>query len=763
MSGTAWFVPGRPTASEGPLARYRPPQRKGVASAYVRHLTRPGDLVVDLFCQGPVLIRETVQEGRRALGFNINPVNLLVAGLGLAGPPDPTPVVAALAHLGDSPKGSVPLRQHILSLYHTRCPTCGAEGTAESFVWDGRVQHLYEKTVRCPRCPEPQQGPADEQDQESARRIERRGKLSYHLALERAIPKDHPARERTARLVDLYTPRNLSALMDVTLRLEGLELDLAVRRALQGALLSIFDRGSCLDPPEETRPRPRLLRLPSRFLERNVWLLLEEEVDRLLDWLGDASPPAQRAPDLDSLLSSNAPAYILLPSAAREVGSLLPSGSVSLILADPPRPDGVFWALCALWAGWLWGTPLADALRPFLARRRFDWEWHCRALRAALAAAGPLLTPEGYLILLFNEQNEGLMESSCLAAVGAGYELTGWGASAGEGTRLVWRWNGPPAPGEERRAGGLETASEALARACLQARAEPTPWPVIHSAILAGLAAHPSRLLALPADQKQPPLAAATHSVRQGLARIDLATVDEEQDLRWAKEAAGSPPLADRVEEIVRELLSSQSEWRLDDLLWALYARLDGPLTPDLSLVLMCLDSYSIVDQEGCYRLRTEDRPERRREEVLRLRADLEGMGRRLGFRVGRGAGWDVRWQEKGRRQEAGSKMQDVYLFLLSTTAVLGRYLLSGPAIPRDATPCLVFPGGRAELLAFKLDRDPRMGRAMKEGGWQLLKFRHLRRLTTEQVSRHIFTALLGLDPITKEGIQIPLELGGEL
>ena len=77
------FIPGRPCAPHSPLARYRPVQPVEAVGSYVRRLSRPGDLVVDLFCQGPTVIREAVAEGRRALGVSVNPVLLTASRLGL--------------------------------------------------------------------------------------------------------------------------------------------------------------------------------------------------------------------------------------------------------------------------------------------------------------------------------------------------------------------------------------------------------------------------------------------------------------------------------------------------------------------------------------------------------------------------------------------------------------------------------------------------------------------------------------------------------
>lgn len=732
-----WFVPGQPETAPGPLARYRPPVPAGAVAEYVRQLTPPGAVVLDLFCQGPTYVREIVQMGRRAVGANGNPIGLLVAGLGLeAIPPG---LEAALTRLADAPKDiaarrSVPLHRHILSLYKSRCPACGEEGTAEWFAWDREGRYPYAKAVRCPRCGRTQEGPTDEADVMTARRLDRRG-FAYYFALDRVAPPGHPQRTRAGELVDLYTPRNLSALMDILIRLEGLDLERPLRAALQGALLETMDRASSLDPHGEERPRPRILRPPARFLERNVWFLLEETVARMSRATG--RPPVRRADGLKALLSDPTPAYTLLPLPARELGRHLPPGTVSLILVDPPRPDGVFWALSALWAGWLWDSPAAQALRPLLGRRRLEWDWHQEALQAALAAVGPLLAPDGHLVILFAEPDENLVASASQAASAAGYELAGWGASPEAGCRLVWRWRGRE---ESTSPDDIAAAAAETVRETLRARAEPTHRFLLHTATCADLARR----------RRHAPFGDVVQAVRRGWESLELEMPDA--DLFWLPALDLSPdlppPLSDRVEETVRALLIERDAWTTEELFRAVYWTLNGPLTPDPSLVLLCLRSYG-MEEGGVWRLREEDHPLRREEELESLRRDLEALGRRLGFRPARGRGWDLRWRERRR---------DVYLFRLSATAALGPLLAPQPAIPRGGRPCLVIPGGRAELLAEKLRRDPRLARALRAAGWQFVKFRHLRRLIAEGVSRQTFAAMLGLDPTTgPRGVQIPL------
>ncbi len=747
-----WFIPGRPTPPHGPLARYRPTQPAGAAGAYVRALTQPGDLIVDLFCQGPTVARETVAAGRRALGLSVNPLLLVAARLGLS-QREPDALNGAFTRLADSLKGDVPLRRHLASLYRSSCPTCGEPGDAEWFAWDRDGNYPFRKAVHCTTCGGAQEGAPDDDDLHLAHRTQPRG-LAYYYALDRVAPPDHPARERAAELVELYTPRNLSALIDLSRRLETLKADEETKLALSAALLNCFDAGSKLDPYGEERPRPRTLRPPSLYLERNVWLRFEEEFARLL--AAGTPPPVRQADSVAALSWDKAAGYALDVHAARDVQQIIRPGSVALIFNDPPRPDGVFWALSALWAGWLWDSPAARSLRPFLRRRRFDWEWHWRALQAALQAAGPLLAPQGRLVTLFSSPDDALLESVYLATSSAGYTLEGWGHSPEIGHRTVCSWETREIGSERQEAGGkrqveqeLMIATENAVTSALRERGEPTGWSLLHASACAGLARSGALVSAAAIPKEEVPVLPFTaDAAHRAIQSAPLAQVADQ--VWWlAHPGQVEPPLADRVDELVWKLLVQRPTWRLEELINAVYAHFTGPLTPDLKLVLAGIDSYSTPENETL-RLRPEDDPLRRAAELKTLKSNLAALGERLEFEVQQHLGWDVCWLEKER---------EVYVFAISTQAALACHLLARRAASEGAQRCLVVPGGRAGLIGLKLQRDPRLARAVEADGWQFVKFRHLRRLLAEEeLDRHALKTVLGLDPIAEqEAAQIPL------
>jgi hypothetical protein len=717
------------------------------AGWFAAQFTAPGDLVLDLFCHGPSVVREITRLGRRVVGASVNPLLLLAAGLELEPLPKAAALKAAFTRLADRPKGDQPLRRYLTELYASRCPTCGAAGVAVWFAWDREAHYPYAKAVDCPRCAHVEEGPTDEADIDRARQFEPRG-LAYHYFLNRVAPPDHPARERAGELVGLYTPRTLSALMDVSIRLEELTLERREQAALQAMLVTAFDRCSSLDAPGEANARPRVLRPPTRFLERNIWRALERELTTLTATQGEQAPPAERVTSLDALLEGRTPGYFLLPAATREVAERLPRGKVALVLADPPRRDAVFWALSALWVGWLWDRPIAHAMRSFLPRRRFGWSWHRRALRAALAEVAPLLNPQGRLVTLFDRGDEGLLEAICQASSAAGYRLLGWGCHPEVGHHLVWRFAGAaqPAAGQITDEQWLQsrTARAAeLVQRCLTRRGEPTSRSIIHAAVCTGVA--------MEDDLAGRPFREA---IRHGMQEAGLQRAGDQPSIAWLPESVTSEetPLADRIEHAVWDAFQAQSEWAERDLLRRIVDRFSGPLSPGLSLVRSCIASYGRLEEE--WHLRPEDHPDQRAAEIDQLQSDLRTLGEQLGFQVQVGGGWNVRWREEG---------EDVYCYLLSPTAELGRYFLTGPSVPAGASPCLVFPGGRAELLVHKLQNDPRLGQVAQEKNWQFIKFRHLRRLIAEGLDRRSFDAVLGLDPVVgREGVQIPMLLGAE-
>jgi len=805
-----------------PLARFAPSPSPEVVRGYVEALTSPGDWVLLPFCRGPTAVRQVVRAGRRALAVNANPLFLLQTRCFLS-PPDLRRLDAAFTRLGDVPKvprpgRGRPLREHLLALYRTPCPRCRRPAEVDFFVWERERNEPVERSYRCPACGSADRLPVAPADLEKAARIPLQG-LHFWTILDRLAPSDDPHRERLQRLLTTcYTPRNLYALVNILLKLEDLFPQGPLADGLKLALLYCLDTASSLYAPDVADAPPRRPRPPARFLERNVWLEFERAYDLLRSALPGESLPLTA--DLESFQSDPAwPVYLPYPpedtTGIRGLSRLLPPGHIRLALAVPPTPDPTFWALSYLWTGFLLGREAAAPLRPLLRQRRLDWAWYARSLGAALRALRPLLAADGRLVLVFSASDQRWPEAVVMAADGADwpveallcrpdgppdYQLTGTAASVPSPV--------PLGPRDAESLGpAIAQAATAAVQGTLAQRGEPAPWPVLHAAIYHRLAQ--GRLLkqALRLRSEEKPLdfvaAHVVAALREASALVHLGVEEGEEEpdpaRGWwwlASPEETAPPLSDRVEAAVAEILGSTLALPEEDLARAVYRRFPGPLTPEAGLVETCLASYGEEITPGYWRLRPEDDPQRRQEEVQAVEDDLVALGRRLGYAVWRAPvirtsevseppcssqstpqsvhpcrehapwrpprssllpawrGYDVVWHEDGKA---------AYVFVVQSTARLGDVLAlpvpSAPASGGAALPCLVIPGGRAALVDYKLRRNPLWRQAVTEGGWQFIKFRHLRRIVAApSLTRHDLKRIVGLDPIIeRDEAQIPL------
>lgn len=798
-----YFTPGEPSTRGPPLAAYRPAMPIGALGPYLDAYTQPGDLVIDLFCQGPALVYEAAQAGRKALGLNINRATLLAASVGLTAV-ERHAVEAGFTQLAEAHKGPQTLQAHIEGLYHTTCASCSASTIADAFVWERDDDAPVEKHYECANCGETREAPTDEADRAAAARFERRG-LSYWLLLDRAAPGTAAHRDRAASLLELYTPRNLLAVNDLLLKSDGLTLIPGVRDVLDALLLDVFDRATSLRPPDAVTSRPRRLQRPSRFIEQNVWRIFEQA---LAAWRLTPSTPVAFAPSLEDLFAKETPALsqsqslspapiFLAPLSSGQARRELPPECAAIILIDPPRPDIVLWHLSALWCYWLWGPRAGSPLTSLLSHRWLGKEWLWHGLLGALGATAPLLCPGGRLVSLFSDQNPAILEALTLAAAQAGYELVGWGTQPRGEARLVWRIDERQAAARRQvleYEGEFSTSApvdpDALSREVaeqsvftslnvLRARGEPVAWPTLHAAIYAslaesGLLAHTAELT----DDVGEPLPWIAETIRSALDGAPLRQISHQyaevpkhgpsSPLWWldpSLEPEATFLLSDRVELAVAEILRDLLAVTKVDLHRRICMRFPGPQTPDARLVQLCLFSYGDEYAPGHWRLRSEDDLEARVAETDTVVSDLSALGRRLGFEVTQGTPhadeWAVRWLD-----ETGHAP---YTFAVRTTAVLGDLLFHSPSLPsltemnankgknadRDTTPCLTLPGGRAVLVSYKLRQDPRLHRQAVQHRWQFLKFRHIRRLVEEvaakQLDRYAFQAALGLDPIVEQ------------
>jgi len=733
------FVPGYALPATTFLGRFLPPLAEGIAARYVERYSKPGDLIFDPFGQSPQVPFEALRLERRVLVAGHNPISRLALSLALR-PPSEAELRSALTRLADIPKDGGRLETYLKGLYRTSCAACGADAGADEVEWvEGEP---VSKTYTCEQCHHlAQREPVSEADRGWAKRFTAHG-LDYLYLLDRVAPAADPARANAEEALAVYPPRTQIAIAAVLTRFDTLAVDRDMRRSLAALIVAALEATCVL-----TQERPRALTaLPRRYIEKNFWLALEQASGLL-----GGAPGKEASISLPDLLAGRSGIH-LSQEAAHELAPRLPAGGCALVIAALPRPTQAFWTLSALWSAWLWGRASAATLHGMLLRRRYDWDWHAHALGRVFAQSKPTLPQHsgGRWVGLMAEAEPGFVAAALTAGAAAGFTLAGAALRADTAeAQFLWTLGDGGAASAAAPPGStaVETARRA-AEAALHARAEPVRWPTLHFGAWQMLAQQ--GLLAATDDpvtslhrRLDPVFRDAQHFCRlEAEAKDDLST-----GLWFLPEGVklAELPLADRVEEAVRYQLLSGQPISTQAVMSAICAGFPGLLTPDQSLVRACLQSYAHEVTREMWQLRPEDAASARALELDTILAQLRVLAVRHAFDVA-----DTNpqaWREGG---------ETVYLFAVTTMAALSAHWL-GPRLHARRR-FLVLPGGRAELAAFKLRRDPRLKAAMQRDDWVILKFRQVRQMTANTLlTRATLEPAFEADPLDEEVTQLRL------
>jgi hypothetical protein len=734
------FPPGYTPAQPGPLARFLPPLKEGSISYSLETFGDSDELIVDPFGASPRLVIEAAQAGHPVLVAANNPITRFIL-LHTIQPFGLTDLQTALARLAAAPKDGSRLEPFILDLYRTECARCGASVIAESFIWERDSEGPTHKIYMCDRCNHAGEATATEADWERAKAYSRRG-LQHALALEQVAPTGDPDRRHAEAALSVYPGRTLFALITLLNKLEQLTLPPRFKAAGQALLLSAFDEVNALWGYPEGRSRPRQLSASPRYREDNVWWALERAVgiwsmeDPGVEWdeyrEGELPEPG---------------AVAVFPGTMRDLMPTL-HDEVRFLLTVLPRPSQAFWTLSALWAAWLWGRGAAAPIKVALRRRRYDWAWHAGALRTVMAGLRPILSPEADIMTFLPEAEPGFMAAALAGFDSAGYRLQGRALRLDEG-QAVLRWSVADFMKLQHPQGEAKRRMASAAINVLKDRGEPGPFSLLHAAAWCDLAREriltelwsieDSHLLTTLSEAFEAVLADPRTFVRLG------QYVEPESGLYWLADPSDvNPPLVDRVEMQVLEILRKQDELSQVEIDERVCQALPGLLTPDRRLVQVCVESYAVEDPaEGRWHLRSEDEPAARGEDCQEMRRLLAALGVRLGFTV----------QDEDILIWLDEQGEPVYSFKVMETAAIGAGIEGHREVPLTH----VLPGGRAALVAEKMRRDPRLREWLQDRAG-VIKFRLVRRLMTEVgLNRENLAARLNIDPPEHHDPQLPL------
>ena len=777
------YIPGKYPDNPQPLARYLPPVPSNVASSWLQEQLEPGSWVLDPFGAVPHLAVEAARAGYRVLVAANNPVARFLLEMA-ANPPTELELRSALADLAASYKGDERIEPLVRSLYATECAKCGKEIMADAFLWDRGAQTPFGRIYTCPYCGDAGEREATNADASRAARFSSSG-LHRARALERVVSPGDPDRAHAEEALEAYLPRAVYVLFTLINKLEGLSLAsgpiLSKNRYLTALLLAALDRTNTLWPYPSGRARPRQLTTPPRFREHNAWLALEEAVGL---WASPRDSEATSVPITTwPEIPDESAGISVFEGRLKDLGKNLAQIQVGAVLAGLPRPNQAYWTLSALWAGWLWGRDSVAAFKSVLRRRRYDWAWHSTALNAAFTSLAQLLEKNTPIFGLIGETEPGFLSASMLASKLAGFKLEGIALRAEEGqAQISWKIDGRktrlsetkpsepvPTPATDQlnkpviEIGRISTEA---AHELLHERGEPVDYIYLHVAALSAISSSkekPDWQTIPPADLLQQINMQFQHlfSSRGGFLRFGGSEHSLEIGKWWMRDKQekitgdeSSLPLADRVEvSFVRYLLKNPGV-KFEEIDKKLCQNFPGLLTPGLGLIQACLASYAEQNdnQENRWRIREQDTPAARR-------ADLNEMGQLL-IQIGTQLGYSIEHQTVGSFSQRLTQWIDTrgeikYAFYILASTVFGN-ILSAKTFPREKS-IIVFPGGRANLVTYKMETNPLLRQAF-EAGWRFVKFRQLRRIAhTSHLEQANIDDLFALDPVSQSDPQIPL------
>ncbi|MBX3006112.1 MAG: hypothetical protein KF821_09855 [Anaerolineales bacterium] len=738
MANASVFLPAQGNFAPSPLERYLPPVGAGVAQAWLAQHAAPGSWVLEPFGASPHWAVEAARAGYRVLVAANNPVARFLIEMH-AQPPRAEQLTAALAALGAARRGAERLEPAILELYLSECPNCKQLIPAEAFLWEREASAPYAKQLDCKLCGTQGEYPCDAADVARAQAYPMSGP-TLARALERIAATDDPDRQHAEEALQAYLPRAAYALITIINRLDSLDGDAHERRWLSALLLSACDRATKLWAHPSGRLRPKQLNPPPQYREYNIWFEMERSIAL---WAQAAEPlPLTEWPEAPPASGGICIYEGRMRGLAAELGDL-PLAAVATVL---PRPAPAFWTLCALWAGWLWGR---EAIGPFvlvLRRRRYDFAWHSEALHAALSAVAEQVSEKTPVLALLPEADGGLQAAAAVAANLAGLRIDSMAYRHAAAEMQLTLYKAAAQAAEEP----AEQAIRRAAHFVLGQRSQPSAFEYLQAAALNLLNKQPA--MGAPAPHEVADVFTYTRKQIESAIRthgefVQFGGAAEAESGQWwhTRTHAERTPLADRVEmALVRSLLRTppQSQHALDRALCRIFP---GLLTPAPGLLAALLASYGELDG-AAWRLAAEDQPRQRRADLAEMRAALQQLATRLGYRVTTSEGGALRWLHGE---------QPVLNFYVIASALLGEVLLHASTPPSHSL--IVLPGRRAALALYKVQHDPRLEQALA-AGWRFVKFRSVRRLLAAQtLTLESVADAARLDPLTDEALQAPL------
>ena len=214
--------------------------------------------------------------------------------------------------------------------------------------------------------------------------------------------------------------------------------------------------------------------------------------------------------------------------------------------------------------------------------------------------------------------------------------------------------------------------------------------------------------------------------------------------------------ITDRYEIAIMDYLKIHTNCTSKEISSVMCDMFPGLYTPDPEFIRICLESYGekLSKDDSHWQIRQEDQSNARQMDIESAQRYIHQIADRLKFFCtdysSGGKVTAIMWTDNNGDMD--------FCFFPTFTGAIGEIVLFNEKPPKKGI--IVLPGSRANIVVYKLHRDPRLSKAFNpsQGNWQFLKFRHLKSLAENPLlNQGNIDQLLQLDPLTYSTPQLRL------
>lgn len=731
------FLPAEETYVRYPLKRYLPIYHPGVISRWLSKDAAPVENVLDLLGSNPLYALEAAEKGYRVFQAQKNPILRLMTET-LAKCFSETEYEKALHSLLDQEWHGEKLDAHIRNLYLTTCRNCGEQIEAEGFIWKKDAAQPTSVVSMCPHCGEGGVYPVDEAD--LARLYQIGNPAIYRSrAMQRCMIEKIDLQKNIEYALACYTPRALHVVVILFNAIDTLLISDDDLSMITAILLEVFDQATSLWHWPNRDFRPQQLSVPSIYFEKNIHHTFHQAIRT---WVSFKKSCEVRS-------------YPFIPDQSHSICLFDRSTSSKLFSRQPnqqkyryfcvfPRPNQAFWVFSAIWSAWLFGKKTAEGMLSTLSRQRFGWFWFGQAISTTFSSISGEMQAEDRILGMCSAFTPSYFLAVLLGACDAGYQLDSC-AFEKDANILQMTWQSVKNQKEENQPIQAENAGQQARQQLfgyLSERGEPANFrelftvycttPVIHSAIFHALQGESSDYY---------------NSILSTL-QTELEDSKQYQKIGGSSAASGKwmlrdtsklqEALDDRIERFIVDKVHQNAQLDFYDLYLELCEQFPGLLTPDRVYCKDCLESYaSRTNLHSLMYVRDADEePEKRKQDLEKIKALIEQTGNKLGVTVQNKDG--LSWIDKNGKP--------LYRFYCDINTCFSIYMKTH-SFKNDGVPVIVFPASRSRLIQLKMKRNAYLQETLNKN-WHLVKFRHIRKIAVqEQFTLQAWQDILDIDP----------------